>query len=279
MGYDVDRFVDEINEGLLCGICRDVLEDPLQAPCEHAYCSACIMAWLVQHSICPEDRRPLTAPLLRPLFRYMRNDLDKLQIRCRNCQAGCQVVCNLETIHRHEAECEFHTQQCPSVGCNAMLGRDQFEEHLQVCEFRRNLCPNGCGLAILNSEDVSHNCVAELRNALELFRSEMIGKLVEQRQELELLLDAQRRHMTQKQAFLQSQIESLKSQMTLALQDVQSLRESTRRHELELEQGALAKQRLLAIISTLQAERSSPNVVNRTYLCRQSSTPVESSKQ
>ena len=100
MGYDVDRFVTSVNEGLLCCICRDVLEDPLQAPCEHAYCSACIMAWLVHHNNCPEDRRPLTAPLLRPLFRYMKNDLEQLQIRSVPTAINWCTLFSLETAKR-----------------------------------------------------------------------------------------------------------------------------------------------------------------------------------
>lgn len=69
MGYDLDRFVGYVNEGLLCCVCRDVLERPLQAPCEHAYCSACISSWLIHHSSCPEDRLPLDAGSLKPLYR------------------------------------------------------------------------------------------------------------------------------------------------------------------------------------------------------------------
>lgn len=71
MGYDIERFVGYVNEGLLCSICRDVLEDPLQAPCEHAFCTACIHGWLVHHSNCPEDRQMIDVSLLRPLYRYM----------------------------------------------------------------------------------------------------------------------------------------------------------------------------------------------------------------
>lgn len=70
MGYDIERFVGYVNEGLLCSICRDVLEDPLQAPCEHAFCTACIHGWLVHHSNCPEDRQMIDVSLLRPLYRY-----------------------------------------------------------------------------------------------------------------------------------------------------------------------------------------------------------------
>lgn len=70
MGYDIERFVGYVNEGLLCSICRDVLEDPLQAPCEHAFCTACIHGWLVHHSNCPEDRQVIDVSVLRPLYRY-----------------------------------------------------------------------------------------------------------------------------------------------------------------------------------------------------------------
>lgn len=69
MGYDLERFVGYVNEGLLCCVCRDVLERPLQAPCEHAYCSACISSWLLHHHSCPEDRLPLDASGLKPLYR------------------------------------------------------------------------------------------------------------------------------------------------------------------------------------------------------------------
>lgn len=69
MGYDLERFVGYVNDGLLCCVCRDVLERPLQAPCEHAYCCACISSWLVHHHSCPEDRLPLDVGSLKPLYR------------------------------------------------------------------------------------------------------------------------------------------------------------------------------------------------------------------
>lgn len=116
MGYDLERFVGYVNEGLLCCVCRDVLERPLQAPCEHAYCSSCISTWLVHHHSCPEDRLPLDVGSLKPLYRYMRNDLNRLQIRCVNAAQGCEVVCSLESLHSHEDECEFAFISCANTG-------------------------------------------------------------------------------------------------------------------------------------------------------------------
>uniref|UniRef100_A0A8C4X5J4 RING-type domain-containing protein n=1 Tax=Erpetoichthys calabaricus TaxID=27687 RepID=A0A8C4X5J4_ERPCA len=103
MGYDIERIVGYVNEGLC--ICQDVLENPLQSPCEHAFCSTCIHGWLVHHHNCPEDRQSLNVSVLRPLFRYMKNDLNQLQIRCRNREHGCNMVCSLESIDLHEWTC------------------------------------------------------------------------------------------------------------------------------------------------------------------------------
>lgn len=268
MGYDFDRFVSPVNDGLLCGICRDVLEDPLQAPCEHAFCTSCIQGWLVHQNICPEDRRPLYASELRPLYRYMRNDLDTLQIRCQSWSAGCAVVCSLEHIRRHEEEeCEFHTVQCPSVGCTVMLERRDIERHMSICEFRTKECPKGCGMPILNRDDQEHNCIAELRTTVELLRSEMICKTEEQKHETDLRLDAQRRHMVQREGGLQSQVDELAVQVSRLLQEVHTLKENERSRREELERTELEKRELLDVIKTMH-EDVMTSAKTTTSLCR-----------
>ncbi|ELT95987.1 hypothetical protein CAPTEDRAFT_113410 [Capitella teleta] len=182
MGFDQDRFLVSVNDGLLCCICRDVLEDPVQGGCEHAYCSPCIHGWLVQQSCCPEDRRDLHETSLRPLSRYMKNDLDSLQIRCKNASAGCQVTCRLEHVTAHEAGCQYDAVECPLMGCSQTMERRSLDEHLTRCQFRR-LCPSGCGMPMLSADDIQHSCIAELRQTNDLLRSEMICKLEEQKQD------------------------------------------------------------------------------------------------
>ncbi|NXV79224.1 RNF41 ligase, partial [Atlantisia rogersi] len=244
MGYDIERFVGYVNEGLLCSICRDVLEDPLQAPCEHAFCTACIHGWLVHHSNCPEDRQMIDVSLLRPLYRYMKNDLNRLQLHCKNRENGCEMVCSLESIDRHERECEYSQIPCSNAGCTAQVERRNLDGHLAVCEFRSRECPNGCGYTILSAEDTQHNCVAELRTELELLRSEMICRVEEAKHEMESRLDSQRRHMVQKESILQNEIEELKSQMSRLMSDVRSLMAAERQHRQELEQAELEKREL-----------------------------------
>ncbi|KPP64585.1 E3 ubiquitin-protein ligase NRDP1-like [Scleropages formosus] len=260
---------------MLCCVCRDVLEDPLQAPCEHAFCSSCIHGWLVHHHNCPEDRQPLEGALLRPLFRYMRNDLSRLQIRCRNREQGCGMVCSLESVDRHERECEYGLVACtnaggfrlgrlqldivtlppPSLpGCPIQVERRSLEAHVAACEFRSRECPHGCGYTMLTCEDSQHSCVAELRTELELLRSEMICKVEEVRHEMESRLDSQRRHMVQKESLLKSEVEELKGQLSRVMSDVRALLGAERLHRQELEQAELEKRELLELLKSLQRE-------------------------
>ncbi|CAM2106854.1 unnamed protein product [Caretta caretta] len=244
MGYDIERFVGYVNEGLLCCICRDVLEDPLQAPCEHAFCTACIHGWLVHHNNCPEDRQALDMSVLRPLYRYMKNDLNRLQLHCKNRERGCEMVCSLESIDRHERECEYSQIPCSNAGCPVQIERRNLDGHLAVCEYRSRECPNGCGYTIFRAEDTQHNCVAELRTEVELLRSEMICRVEEAKHEMESRLDSQRRHMVQKESLLQNEIEELKSQMSRMMSEVRSLMAAERQHRQELEQAELEKRKL-----------------------------------
>lgn len=46
----------------------------------------------------------------------MRNDLNRLQIRCVNAGQGCEVISCLENLHTHEDECEFAFISCSNAG-------------------------------------------------------------------------------------------------------------------------------------------------------------------
>ncbi|XP_055083788.1 RING finger protein 151 [Periophthalmus magnuspinnatus] len=258
MGFDLERFVGYVNEGLLCCVCRDVLERPLQAPCEHAFCSACISGWLVHHNSCPEDRLPLDLGSLKPLYRYMRNDLNRLQIRCVNAGQGCEVVCPLENLHTHQDECEFAFISCSNTGCPVQVERRGLEAHLSECSFRSRSCPNGCGHTLQSIDQAQHNCVAELRTEVEMLRAEMLCKVEEVRREMESRLDSQRRHMVQKESQLKSEVEELKGQLSRVMCDVRALLGAERLRRQELAEAELEKRELLELLRDLPQRAHSP---------------------
>lgn len=50
------------------------------------------------------------------VHRYMKNDLNRLQLHCKNREYGCEMVCSLESIDRHERECEYSQIPCSNAG-------------------------------------------------------------------------------------------------------------------------------------------------------------------
>ncbi|CAG2182765.1 unnamed protein product, partial [Oppiella nova] len=83
MGIDTNRLVaNKIDEGLLCPICCDILEEPVMIDiCEHAFCRKCIGIWMGGHKTCPE---------------------------CSYAKKGCNYTSSLESIEAHEDECSFN---------------------------------------------------------------------------------------------------------------------------------------------------------------------------
>lgn len=248
MGYDTERFLSPVKDELLCCICRDVLEDPLQAPCEHAYCKLCIEAWLVHETTCPEDRQPLRHTSLRSLFRYMRNDLNNLQIRCRNHAYGCQYVSALEFIDSHERGCIYERLKCSNERCLFYASRQEVHDHERTCKYGQRECPHGCGFTMTRQSHLDHNCVQELRTALEVLRTELTCKHEDQKHELELRLDMQRNHMIQKEAVLQSQIDVLTLEHSRLTQTVKFLQETELSRRQDIQKLELEKKELMELL-------------------------------
>ena len=112
MGYDLGRFEGDIDEELICCICREVLRDPVQAAeCEHAFCIECIQGWLNEHQTCPVDRTALTQSDLKPPSRILRNIHKKLIIKCDNVDFGCSTSIKLELLHNHLNDCPYNPKR------------------------------------------------------------------------------------------------------------------------------------------------------------------------
>jgi len=178
MGYDVNRFQGEVDEELICTICSCVLEDPLQAPqCEHAFCSACINEWLTRQPTCPVDRAAISPTDLKPVPRILRNLLSRLSIKCDNATQGCTAVTKLDSLSAHLNECEYNPKKPVA-------------------------CEQGCGLTIPKDEMTTHNCVKELRGALQTTNNkltntqiqvtELKNQLKEQEREIRMLKEFMR---------------------------------------------------------------------------------------
>lgn len=83
MGFELMYFVSDICKEFICSICTMVLENPVETPCEHVFCSECIKGLIAVESPCPVDFVTIRLVDLRPIPRYYRNLYEKLEVRCK----------------------------------------------------------------------------------------------------------------------------------------------------------------------------------------------------
>ncbi|ESO82790.1 hypothetical protein LOTGIDRAFT_211441 [Lottia gigantea] len=259
MGYDIKRFLVPVNEGLFCGICRGVLEDPVQAPCEHAFCRVCIYEWLLTEHTCPEDRQVLLLHDLKPLFRYMKNDLNKLKIKCRNSLKGCNYSCNLEFISAHTRECKFEIMTCPNMECSDSILKMDLHDHLKECRDKSKMCAKGCGIAVSNMDDREHNCIQELRSAIEILRSEMVLQIENQKKEMENRLAIQREYMVKRESAMQAEITDLRNEISRISQKLKLLLDLEERRKADFDKMENERKELFEMLKNLQRQQRALN--------------------
>jgi hypothetical protein len=142
-GYDVNRFVGEVREDLLCSICQDVPNDPrLCQHKDHIFCLAHISRHLHHNShTCPVCRDPLTPETLRRPTGFLKNYLEDLKIKCDHHDRDCPDVVRLEDLQRHVDQCGFAPAICGNEGCGTEVNIKDKEIHERYhCQFRIAKC-------------------------------------------------------------------------------------------------------------------------------------------
>ena len=139
MGWNIDRFLakDTIVSEFICSICTDVVEFPVQTPCQHLFCNECIRRWInAGNRTCPEDRQALTVNALKPPSRLTLQFLNKLIIRCKNYNDGCRLMSTFEDVIQLK---EHETNQC-QVDPNSLVREvcDTYEKEEMVMKEKIN---------------------------------------------------------------------------------------------------------------------------------------------
>lgn len=96
---------------MICPMCKDVLQQPLEAPlpggCEHPCCKDCWLQWLPNSPTCPVCCDPINPNKLLPLPRLAWNRLCSMQLHCDYWDQGCQAVVQLDKLNDHTTGCPF----------------------------------------------------------------------------------------------------------------------------------------------------------------------------
>lgn len=115
MGYDVNRFQEDV-EDFLCPVCFDVLNDPIELKkCEHIFCRHCIVKWFHEHPTCPVDREQIKESHLRQTSRFFRQQYSRLKIRCQYVGKGCAELVPIVNITEHESICVHNDDNKPTA--------------------------------------------------------------------------------------------------------------------------------------------------------------------
>ena len=160
MGFDVDRFLEPVDDDLKCGICFGVLEDPLATPCGHVYCAQCIVQWTAESGTCPLTCEQISVDDLKKIL-PLTSLIAKQNIRCENFRCGCPAILKVEDIHSHLLKCKYAKAK------NTSGGRimDRRANSPETGEFSRVVvCEKGCGLPLLYQASCAHDCIKALQS-------------------------------------------------------------------------------------------------------------------
>ena len=117
-GYEDERFRHPVGHTLHCGVCMNVLKDPVMCrQNEHLYCRACITLHLMNSQTCPTCMEPLTVDTLSQAPRGIRSLLAELKIRCEFYNRGCGEFIELGNLESHLRDCGFAPAVCSNEGC------------------------------------------------------------------------------------------------------------------------------------------------------------------
>ncbi|XP_049513775.1 uncharacterized protein LOC119431222 isoform X16 [Dermacentor silvarum] len=111
------RFVDEVPNSRVCGLCRMIPKQTVLLPCSHALCQSCHAASFeggVGH--CPLDREPFEEAECFG-YQFPTRKANTLKVYCWNEAHGCEYTGTMDRMLEHyENECTFHSVECLRCG-------------------------------------------------------------------------------------------------------------------------------------------------------------------
>ena len=143
-GFEDERFQHPVGHTFHCGICLNVLKDPVMCgQNEHLFCRGCVTTHLMYSETCPSCIQPLTVESLREAPRTVTNLLSELKIACDYAGRGCEDFVELGNLERHVADCGFAPAVCSNEGCQLVVNKQDLLHHETAeCELRRIISCN-----------------------------------------------------------------------------------------------------------------------------------------
>jgi E3 ubiquitin-protein ligase NRDP1 len=115
MGTDPDLYVhpERISRELICPICTQVLDNPVQTTDDHLFCEDELLEWMSRSNepTCPVSNKKLDPDAIRKPSRIILNMLAELERYCPNRGEGCRWQGESEHLGKHMKECTFKRKE------------------------------------------------------------------------------------------------------------------------------------------------------------------------
>lgn len=168
--FDWDSFewdyVDNVEEmqGIACGVCLSVLEDPQLLSCcgDQLICKHCLQRShdrnkkLKQSPQCPFCRSENFKIIPEANVRIA---ISRLKVRCPQTGDGCKWVGIKQEAKQHLEVCPFFLVSCPNSCTSEKFKRQHLENHITTCPERPVQCPLssiGCKVLLPHSKIGTH---------------------------------------------------------------------------------------------------------------------------
>lgn len=135
-------YTKDVDENLVCPVCRVALVEPVTTVCDHVFCKDCLRHSYHLSPTCPIDRSPIRMPQdIRPTPKIILNQLDGLLVKCPNWEEGCQKVLARSMVQNHVSKyCEYVMIECPEGNCRLDVPRRFATDG--SCRHQRVTCPD-----------------------------------------------------------------------------------------------------------------------------------------
>ena len=115
MGNDTDMYVhpDRISSQLICPICTQVLENPVQTAEDHLFCEDELLEWMSRSNepTCPVTGNKLDPDSIKKPSRIILNMLRELERYCPHKSEGCKWTGESEHLANHVKGCMFRRRE------------------------------------------------------------------------------------------------------------------------------------------------------------------------
>ncbi|CAK64576.1 unnamed protein product (macronuclear) [Paramecium tetraurelia] len=108
----------QVNQHLLCSICREVFYNPIRATCGHTFCGTCLVRWIQMKKSCPLCRHKLERNYQFDKDILATKIVGDIEVKCLRCQSWEGTLAQFK---------QHKKSQCTYISTNNEIHQDAIE--------------------------------------------------------------------------------------------------------------------------------------------------------